>query len=81
MVTPLPKPYRVQVGSFTSRENSQRLAGELHNQGYFTYTRKVEKGGTTEYHVQVGAYSTREAAEKVRRELADQGYDAYVSSK
>lgn len=80
-VTPRPKPYRVQVGSFTSRENSQRLAGELHSRGYFTYTRKVEKGGKTEYHVQVGAYTTREAAEKVRNELGAQGYDAYVSSK
>jgi len=77
---PPARPHRVQVGSFDNKENSQKLAAELHEKGYYTYTRETKKDGKTRFEVQVGAYGDRANAEKVKKELADQGYSSYVAS-
>ena len=81
--TPVPKPtvaqkkdvtYRVQVGSFGSRDEAQKTANELADLGYSIVV--VEEGGS--YHVQLGSYPNQERALSLAEEVTQKGYSVVV---
>ena len=84
---PEPKPklaaarsgWAVQLGSFASRDNARRLAGEVSAKGYETYLLPLQRDGRTLYRVRVGPRPSREAAEKLAGELAKAGFKGQVA--
>jgi len=71
--------WAVQLGSFASRDNAKRLAGEVSAKGYETYLLPLERDGRTLYRVRVGPRPSREAAEKLAGELARAGYKGQLA--
>ncbi|MEL6447036.1 MAG: SPOR domain-containing protein [Pseudomonadota bacterium] len=78
--TPPPAPaagdgqlWAVQVGSFSNRENAQRLATELRGRGLLAFLSQVESGGRTLHRVRVGPQASRAEATAVAAELTASG--------
>ena len=69
--------YVVQLGSFASRSNAQRLAQQVHGLGY---TVSVSRGTTGRhlYRVRVGPARERAAAEDLAAQLRTQGHAGAV---
>jgi cell division septation protein DedD len=69
--------YVVQLGSFASRSNAQRLAKQVHGLGY---TVSVSRGtsGRHLYRVRVGPARERAAAEQLAAQLRTQGHAGAV---
>ena len=69
--------YLVQLGSFASRSNAQRLAQQVHGLGY---TVSVSRGtsGRHLYRVRVGPARERAAAEELAAQLRTQGHAGAV---
>ncbi|MEO1595448.1 MAG: SPOR domain-containing protein [Pseudomonadota bacterium] len=65
--------WAVQVGSFSNRENAQRLASELRGQGLLAFLSQVESGGRTLHRVRVGPQASRAEASAVAAELTASG--------
>lgn len=57
------QPWTVQVGSFSSDSNAERLAAELRELGFPAYVSRFEDAGTVHHRVRVGGFASREAAE------------------
>ena len=71
----------VQVGSFASRNNAERLSGQLRGAGYDAFMHEEESGGRTIWRVRVGAYDERDGAERLLEELSEeQGLKGIVVS-
>jgi DedD protein len=74
---PAPVPtegWAVQLGSFSQRDNAQRLAAEVADKGFATFLMPLEKDGATLYRVRVGPRPDRAAADKLAAKLAIAGY-------
>jgi cell division septation protein DedD len=63
----------VQVGSFGSRDNADKLRRQLGAQGYPVFLMQVESGGRTYHRVRVGPYGDRAGADAAARRLATSG--------
>lgn len=80
VVTPTPAPvvkksvFRVQVGSYTSRDAAQKVANELSEKGYSA----VVSEDAGKYRVQLGIYQEQESALAVAEEVTQQGYAVVV---
>ncbi len=61
--------YAVQVGSFTSQANAERLQQRLMDQGFKAFSVTERIGSRTIWRVRVGTLSTREAAEELLQTL------------
>ncbi|HID06446.1 MAG TPA: hypothetical protein EYP10_04785 [Armatimonadetes bacterium] len=73
------KRYRVQVGIFKLKENSEALVQELVQKGYQPFVEEDKsEDGEIVYRVFVGAFDDRESADKLRRELQQQNIAAIV---
>lgn len=77
--TPTPPPvkkfaFRVQVGSYSTREAAQTVANELSEKGYSAVV--SEEAG--KYRVQLGVYQEQESALAVAEEVTQQGYAVVV---
>ncbi len=71
----------VQVGSFASRNNAERLVGQLTGAGFDTFMYGEETGGRTIWRVRVGVYQERAAAERLLETLRDEeGLEGIVVS-
>lgn len=72
--------YVVQLGSFASRANAERLARQVRGQGF---TVAVSRGtaGRRLYRVQVGPVRERAAAEQLAAKLRSQGHAGAVVAK
>lgn len=71
----------VQVGSFASRNNAERLVGQLTEAGFDAFMYGEETGGRTIWRVRVGAYEERAAAERLLETLRDEeGLEGIVVS-
>jgi cell division protein FtsN len=70
----------VQLGSFSKRSNAERLAQQVHGQGF---TVSVSRGtaGRRLYRVQVGPARERAAAEQLAAKLRTQGHAGAVVAK
>lgn len=62
----------VQVGSFASRNNAERLVGQLTEAGYDAFMHGEVSGGRTIWRVRVGTYATREEAERLLETLTEE---------
>lgn len=70
-----------QVGSFASRNNAERLSGQLRGAGYDAFMHEEESGGRTIWRVRVGIYDDRDEAERLLDELnEEQGLKGIVVS-
>jgi len=70
--------WAVQLGSFGSAENAERLAADLRKQGYAAFLSEVDtKSGHLE-RVRIGPQKDRASAEAVAAKLKKAGYDGQV---
>ncbi|MEO0347086.1 MAG: SPOR domain-containing protein [Pseudomonadota bacterium] len=65
--------WAVQVGSFSNRENAQRLASELRGRGLLAFLSQIESGGNTLHRVRVGPQASRDEAAEVAAALKASG--------
>jgi DedD protein len=65
--------WAVQVGSFGSRDNAEKLRGQLSADGFPVFLMRVESGGRTFHRVRVGPYADRADAEAAAGRLAAAG--------
>lgn len=73
--------YAVQVGSFTSQANAERLQQRLIDQGFETFLITESVGSRTIWRVRVGTVATRELADQLLSDLKDQaGVEGLVVS-
>ncbi|MDX1934643.1 MAG: SPOR domain-containing protein [Capsulimonadales bacterium] len=70
--------FRVQVGSYNSKQAADNIAGELRGRGFSTSIVTEESGSKATFHVQVGAYNNRANASNTLRELEANGYEARI---
>ncbi len=71
----------VQVGSFASHGNAERLVGQLTEAGFDAFMFGEETGGRTIWRVRVGAYAERADAERLLERLREeQGLEGIVVS-
>lgn len=70
--------YAVQLGSFSSAENANRLAAELRQNGFAAFLSKTESGGQELHRVRIGPQKDRPAAEAMAARLEDAGHDGQV---
>ena len=61
--------WAVQLGSFSSRENANRLVHRLESEKLSAYFEKLESNGKTIYRVRVGPFDTKQKTEKMKEKL------------
>jgi DedD protein len=61
--------WAVQLGSFASRENAEKLQRQLKAQGFSVYTSSQGVGSATRYRVRVGPLADRDSAERIQAKL------------
>ena len=70
--------YAVQLGSFSSAENANRLAADLRQKGFAAFLSKTESGGEELHRVRIGPQKDRPAAEAMAARLEDAGHSGQV---
>jgi len=70
--------WAVQLGSFSSKENAERLAARLRKEGYAAFLSQSSSGATSLHRVRVGPQKDRASAEDVARKLAAAGHKGQV---
>ena len=66
--------YSVQLGSFASRKNADRLVSDLKGKGFSASVSESKSRGRKLYKVRVGPESDREAAQAVQARLRAIGH-------
>lgn len=61
--------WAVQLGSFSNRENAEKLAAGLRKQGYAAFLSKLETSSGPLHRVRIGPQKNRESAEQVAARL------------
>jgi tetratricopeptide (TPR) repeat protein len=69
--------YTVQVGSFKSRENADKMSRKLASEGYTSHT---EAAGDGMLRVKAGKFSTKNEAEDTAQSLRNRGYSTKICS-
>jgi DedD protein len=70
--------WAVQLGSFASEANAQRLANELKARGYKAFVSRIDSGSRTRYRVRVGPEQERARAENLAARLRRDGHSAVI---
>lgn len=70
--------WAVQLGSFSNRENAEKLASDLRGEGYAAFLSRLEANGAELHRVRVGPQKDRDAAESVAATLAASGHKGQV---
>lgn len=71
--------YSVQVGSFASRNNAERLVARVREHGHDAFMHEEESGGRTIWRVRAGLFDDREPAESLLETLrSEAGLDGIV---
>ena len=94
--TPVPKPaepapepasgssetgmWAVQLGSFSSKENAEKLAGSLRDQGYAAFLSQLQSNGNELHRVRIGPQKDRQSADAIAAQLAKNGHTGQVVS-
>jgi DedD protein len=68
----------VQLGSFASGANAERLVGELKSRGYKAFVSRLGSGSRTRFRVRVGPEQERADAENLAERLRRDGRQAVV---
>jgi DedD protein len=69
----------VQLGSFASRENGEKLATSLRGKGYRAFVSEFRGSGRILYRVRVGPEQDRSRAESIAARLGRDGYKGSVA--
>ena len=70
--------FRIQVGTFSERENAENVWNSLTTAGYNASVSTYTDEDTIRYRVTVGTYHSREEADGVAEELRRMNFDAWV---
>jgi len=70
--------WALQVGSFTSRDNADKLVHQLKAHGYSAYVISSGSGATIRHKVRVGPVTDRAAAERLLAKLKAQKYSPSI---
>ena len=70
--------WAVQLGSFSNKENAERLAADLRKQGYAAFLSRLDTGSATLHRVRIGPQKDRDGAEAMAERLAKAGHDGQV---
>jgi len=73
------KSFALQVGTFDSNENAEKLRDELRKAGYTTFIHKTESSGKTSYKVRIGPELEYSVLEKIKTDIRkSHKIDAYI---
>jgi DedD protein len=70
--------WAVQLGSFSNRDNAEKLAAGLRADGYAAFLSKLNTASGELHRVRIGPQKDRDAAEGVARTLASAGHTGQV---
>ena len=70
--------WAVQLGSFSSQENAERLAADLRKQGYAAFLSQLQTDSGSLHRVRIGPQKDRESAESVATKLGTAGHKGQV---
>ncbi len=70
--------WAVQLGSFSSAENANRLAADLRQKGFAAFLSKTVSGGKELHRVRIGPQKDKPAAEAMASRLQDAGHTGQV---
>ncbi|MDJ0751377.1 MAG: SPOR domain-containing protein [Woeseiaceae bacterium] len=70
--------WAVQLGSFSNKENAERLASDLRSQGYAAFISEVSTTSGQMHRVRIGPQKDRPGAEQMAARLARVGHDGKV---
>ena len=70
--------WAVQLGSFSNKENAERLASNLRKQGYAAFISEVSTGSGQMHRVRIGPQKDRPSAEQMAARLAKVGHNGKV---
>lgn len=70
--------WAVQLGSFSNKENAERLAADLRKQGYAAFLSQLQTGSGQLQRVRIGPQKDRESAEAIAAQLAKSGHKGQV---
>ncbi|MDH4108960.1 MAG: SPOR domain-containing protein [Gammaproteobacteria bacterium] len=70
--------FAVQLGSFSNRDNAERLAADLRKEGYAAFLSQLDTGDGALHRVRVGPQKDRETAESVAARLNSAGHKGQV---
>lgn len=63
------KSFALQVGTFDSNENAEKMRDELRKDGYTTYVHKQKSKGKTSYKVRIGPELEHSLLEKIKADV------------
>lgn len=66
--------WAVQIGSFSAKENAERLAAQLRKEGVAAFLTTLNRSGKTLHRVRVGPVASREKADELAAQLARKGH-------
>ena len=82
---PVPQPaasttgmWAVQLGSFSNKENAEKLAADLRKQGYAAFLSQLTTDNGQLHRVRIGPQKDRESAEEMAKRLAKVGQKGQV---
>jgi len=70
--------WAVQLGSFSNKENAERLAADLRKQGYAAFLSQLNTGQGALHRVRIGPQKDRESAEAMAARLLKVGHKGQV---
>lgn len=70
--------WAVQLGSFSSAENAERLAADLRKQGYAAFLSQLQTASGALHRVRIGPQKDRDSAEAVAKQLKSGGHNGQV---
>jgi len=70
--------WAVQLGSFSNKDNAEKLAADLRKQGYAAFLSQVAKNGGQLHRVRIGPQKDRESAEEMASRLLKVGRKGQV---
>ena len=70
--------WAVQLGSFSNKQNAEKLAADLRKQGYAAFLSQLRTGSKTLHRVRIGPQKDRESAEAMAGRLLKVGHKGQV---
>lgn len=70
--------WAVQLGSFSNKENAERLAADLRDQGFAAFLSEIVSSGNALQRVRIGPQKDRVSAEAIASQLARAGHEGRV---
>jgi DedD protein len=72
--------FAVQLGSFSNKQNAEKLAADLRKQGFAAFLSQLNTGSGELHRVRIGPQKDRQAAEAMAARLKAAGHKGQVVS-